>query len=136
LAYVIERLLQPSLLVFLGGGFGSVLRFLVGRLSLRLLGEAFPFGTLAINVTGSFAMGIVIGWFAFRGQADQNVRLFLTTGIIGGFTTYSTFALESALLWERGDMNGAILYLLGTVALGLVAIFGGLGISRVLLQHI
>ena len=119
--------------VFIGGGLGSMLRHAVGRASLVLLGPNFPYGTLAINVLGSFVMGLVAGWFALRGQADQSVRLFLTTGVIGGFTTYSTFSLDAALLWERGDAMSTLLYVGGTLALGFVGIFGGLLLMRLML---
>jgi CrcB protein len=107
-----------------------MLRYAVGRLSLVLLGPDFPYGTLGINVIGSFAIGVIAGWFALRGQADQSVRLFLTTGFLGGFTTYSTFSLETALLWERGDALATLLYFGGTLVLGLVGIFGGLALMR------
>jgi fluoride exporter len=120
-------------LVFFGGGLGSMLRHAAGRASLILLGPNFPYGTLAINVIGSFVMGLVAGWFALRGQADQSVRLFLTTGIIGGFTTYSTFSLDAALLWERGDVISTLLYVGGTLALGFIGIFGGLALMRIML---
>jgi fluoride exporter len=120
-------------LVFVGGGLGSMLRHAAGRASLFLLGPNFPYGTLAINTLGSFVMGLVAGWFALRGQADQSVRLFLTTGIIGGFTTYSTFSLDAALLWERGDVMSTLLYVGGTLALGFVGIFGGLALMRLVL---
>lgn len=117
-------------LVFVGGGLGSMARHLTGRASLALFGPSFPYGTLGINVLGSFAMGVVAGWFALRGHADQSVRLFLTTGIIGGFTTYSTFSLETALLWERGDVLSVMFYVGGTLLLGFVGIFGGLALVR------
>ena len=118
-------------LVFVGGGLGSMMRHAVGRVSLALLGPQFPYGTLVINVGGSFAMGVVAGWFAFRGQADQSVRLFLATGVIGGFTTYSSFSLETALLWERGDLGQTFLYIGGTLALGLAGVSGGLSLVRI-----
>lgn len=107
-----------------------MLRYAIGRVSITLFGLQFPYGTLVINVFGSLAMGLVAGWFAFRGQADQNVRLFLTTGVVGGFTTYSTFSLEAALLWERGDFLATSVYVGGTLVLGFIGIFGGLAIMR------
>ena len=118
------------LLVFVGGGLGSSVRYLIGKASVAVLGPEFPYGTLAINVVGSFVMGLVAGWFAMRVQASQEWKLFLTTGIIGGFTTYSTFSLETALLWERGATGLAFLYVSGTLLLGLVGIFGGLALIR------
>jgi CrcB protein len=119
-------------LVFLGGGLGSMLRHGVGKTSVALLGSDFPYGTLAINVIGSFAMGVIAGWFTQRGQGSQEWRLFLTTGIIGGFTTYSTFSLETALLWERGAIGLSFLYVGGTLLLGFLGIFGGLALVRML----
>ena len=75
-------------------------------------------------------MGLIAGWFAFRGHADQTIRLFLTTGLMGGFTTYSTYSLETALLWQRGDHLLAAVYVGGTLLLGLAGIFGGLALTR------
>jgi CrcB protein len=93
------------LIVFLGGGIGSVLRHLVNVLSARGLGTAFPYGTLTVNVTGSIVMGLLAGYFAFKGDAAQGWRLFLMTGILGGYTTFSAFSLDAALLYERGEIG-------------------------------
>lgn len=93
------------LLVFLGGGLGSAARYGVEVLALRLVGSGYPWGTFAINVLGSFLMGVVAETFALKAGLSQPLRLFLTTGIIGGFTTFSTYALETALLQERGEMG-------------------------------
>lgn len=97
---------------------------------LRWFGAAFPFGTLAINVTGSFIMGLVAAWFALKGDASQAWRLFLTTGVLGGYTTFSAFSLDFALLYERGDAPLAALYALASVLLSLVGIFAGLAVMR------
>ncbi|KQM73150.1 hypothetical protein ASE72_00240 [Sphingomonas sp. Leaf20] len=120
------------LLVFLGSGIGGMLRHGVGRTALALFGPSFPYGTMAINIVGSFAMGIVAGWFTARGGADQSLRLFLTTGVIGGFTTYSTFSLDYAFLWEGGHALSAILYVSGSLVIGIGALFVGLALSRFL----
>jgi CrcB protein len=119
------------LLVFVGGGIGSVARHGV-NVSAARLGAEFPYGTLAVNVLGSFAMGLIAAWLAFRaGEAwSQNVRLLLTTGFLGGFTTFSTFSLDSAFLWERGAPGLTGLYVLGSVVLSIAALFAGLWVVR------
>jgi CrcB protein len=119
------------LVVFLGGGLGAMLRHGVNIASARQFGTAFPFGTFAINVTGSLLMGLAAGYFAFRsGGMAQHWRLFLTTGVLGGYTTFSTFSLDAAVLWERGAMGAAALYVLGSVALSLTGVFAGLLLVR------
>lgn len=123
-----------ALLVFLGGGIGSAARYGVGVLSLRLIGGSYPLGTFAINVLGSFAMGVVAEWFALRSGLSQPLRLFLTTGIIGGFTTFSTFSLETALLYQRNELGAALTYVLGSVVVGVAALFAGLALVRLLLN--
>ena len=94
-----------TLLVFLGGGIGAAGRHGVNIAAAQLFGTGFPAGTMLINVAGSFVMGLAAAWFAFRagGELSQHARLFLTTGILGGFTTFSAFSLDAALLWERGE---------------------------------
>ena len=94
------------LIVFLGGGMGAALRHGVNLLSARLFGTAFPWHTLIENVTGSLVMGLLAGYFAFKGgDASQHWRLFLTTGILGGYTTFSAFSLDAVLLYERGEIG-------------------------------
>jgi CrcB protein len=122
--------LTACLNVFIGAGLGGVLRHLINLLSVRLLGMAFPYGTLFINVTGSLAIGLVAGYFAFFGSAPQPVRLFLATGVLGGYTTFSTFSLDAALLMESGQIGAAALYVVGSVALSLLGFFAGLWLMR------
>jgi CrcB protein len=124
--------MPPILLVFLGAGLGGVLRHGVNLVSPRLFGGAFPVGTLCINVLGSFLIGFFAGWLAFRMQAEwsQSARLFIITGILGGFTTFSAFSLEFALLVERGAMGLAALYVTASVGLSLAAVFAGLMLVR------
>lgn len=117
--------------MFLGAGLGGAVRHGVNLLGLRI-GSTFPFGTLAINVSGSFLMGLAVGYFAFRGGLPQEWRLFLTTGVLGGFTTFSAFSLETALLWERGETGSAAAYVIGSVLLAILGLFAGLAIVRVL----
>ena len=118
------------LLVFLGGGIGAALRHAVNIGAARWLGAAFPFGTLTVNVTGSFVMGLIAGYFAFKGDASQHWRLFLTTGILGGYTTFSAFSLDAALLWERHEMGLAALYVSLSVLLSIGGLFAGLWVVR------
>jgi CrcB protein len=118
------------LIVFLGGGFGAALRHGINLAVARLLGTAFPYGTLLINITGSFVMGLVAAYFAFKGDATQHWRLFLTTGILGGYTTFSAFSLDAALLYERGEMGLAALYVVASVAISIAGLFAGLALVR------
>jgi len=118
------------LIVFLGGGLGAALRHGINIAVARLLGTAFPYGTLLINITGSFIMGLVAAYFAFRGDASQHWRLFLTTGILGGYTTFSAFSLDAALLYERGEIGIAALYVIASVVLSIVGLFAGLALVR------
>ena len=118
-------------LVFLGGGFGAALRHGVNILSARWLGTAFPYATIIENVSGSLVMGLLAGYFAFKGgEASQAWRLFLATGILGGYTTFSAFSLDTMLLYERGETALAALYVLASVALAIGGLFAGLALVR------
>jgi CrcB protein len=138
LAWPAQRAVPPReplemkgyLVVFLGAGTGGALRHGVNILVARLLGTGFPFATFAINVTGSLAMGLAAGFFAFKGEASQTWRLFLITGVLGGYTTFSAFSLDFALLWERGAVALSAIYVLGSVAGSLAALFVGLWVVR------
>jgi CrcB protein len=118
------------LIVFLGGGLGAALRHGVNLAFARWFGAAFPFATLTENVTGSLVMGLLAGYFAFKAGAPQHWRLFLTTGILGGYTTFSAFSLDTALLYERGELGLAALYVLLSVALSIGGLFAGLALVR------
>ena len=120
------------LIVFLGAGIGGMGRHGINLLAARLLGTSFPFGTLAVNVLGSLAMGLVAEYWAVKGNLPQPARLFLTTGIMGGFTTFSAFSLDVALLWERGEALTSLAYALGSLVLSVGALFLGLAIVRML----
>ncbi|WP_421850115.1 fluoride efflux transporter CrcB [Oricola sp.] len=121
------------LLVATGGALGAAARHLMNTAALRLFGPGFPVGTLAVNVVGSFAMGLLIAVLARRiGGTSNEVRLFLATGFLGGFTTFSAFSLDFALMWERGDHGVGFVYLAASVVLSILALFGGLAIVRVL----
>ena len=123
-----------TLLVFVGGGIGAALRHGVNVGSARTLGFSFPWGTLIVNVVGSLAMGLLAAWFAFRADTgvSQHARLFLTTGILGGFTTFSAFSLDVALLWERGAPGAAVAYAAASVGLSVAGLFAGLWVVRTL----
>jgi len=118
-------------LVFLGGGLGSVARYLLGMLGLRALGPGWPYGTFAANILGGLAMGCLVGWLAFKGGADQERwRVLLGVGVLGGFTTFSSFSLETALMIERRDYGGAAGYVAASVVLAVGALFVGLLAAR------
>lgn len=118
------------LLVFVGGGLGSTLRHAVNVLCARNLGTAFPYGTFIINITGSTVMGMIAGYLTFKGDASQPWRLFLMTGILGGYTTFSAFSLDAVLLYERGETGLAVLYVAGSVLLAIAGLVGGLALIR------
>src|SRR3954451_845807 len=115
-------------IVFIGAGIGGALRHGVNVGAARLFGYGFPFGTLIVNILGSFAMGALAGYFAFRPGIDQHLRLFLTTGILGGFTTFSAFSLDAALLIERHNYALAAGYIAGSVGVSVTALFFGLAL--------
>ena len=117
-------------IVFLGGGLGAALRHGINLGAARWLGAGFPYGTLIVNVTGSLIMGLIAGYFAFKGDASQNWRLFLTTGILGGYTTFSAFSLDAALLYERGAVAMAAVYVIASVVLSIAGLFAGLAMAR------
>jgi CrcB protein len=118
------------LLVFVGGGLGASLRHTVNIACARCIGTAFPYGTFIINITGSIAMGLIAGYLAFKGEASQPWRLFLMTGILGGYTTFSAFSLDTALLYERGEIGLALFYVLGSVVFAVAGLFAGLALVR------
>ncbi|HEX4912711.1 MAG TPA: fluoride efflux transporter CrcB [Vicinamibacterales bacterium] len=119
------------LIVFAGAGIGGAVRHGVNLGAARLFGFGFPFGTLIVNVLGSFLMGLFAGYFAFRTGIPQHTRLFLTTGVLGGFTTFSAFSLDAALLLERHAYWLAAAYMAGSVVASVIALFAGLSIFRI-----
>ena len=121
--------------VAVGGAFGAVLRYQLGRSMTGWLGPAamtaFPWATLAVNAAGSLLMGFLAGWLAFRGPGDgEQLRLLLGVGLLGGFTTFSAFSLEMVLLIERGQLLIAALYAFLSVALGITGLMAGLMLMR------
>jgi CrcB protein len=120
-------------LVFLGGGIGSLLRFGVYHLARLWLPPSFPFGTFLVNVLGGLAAGLVAGAMLQRsaGGADP-LYLFVMTGVLGGFTTFSAFSVDALLLWQRGELGAAAIYVLASVLLALVGVAAGMAAVRAL----
>jgi CrcB protein len=124
--------MNPYLIVFLGSGLGGALRQGTNVLTARLFGLGFPYGTLTVNIAGAFLMGLMIEWFALKADPGQSWRLFLTTGILGGFTTFSTFSLDAANLIQKGAALTAAIYLGATLVAGL----GGLFLAMMLVRSL
>jgi crcB protein len=122
--------MNAYLLVFVGGGLGSVARYAATSAVGRAAGTTFPWGTLVVNVAGSLVMGLVIAWLARRSAGDEAVRLLLATGFLGGFTTFSAFSLDAVTLYERGALSSAAFYVAASVAASILALFGGLWLAR------
>lgn len=118
------------LIVFLGGGLGAALRHGVNLGAARAFGTGFPAGTFLVNVTGSIAMGLIAGYFAFKGGGPQHWRLFLATGVLGGYTTFSAFSLDAVLLFERNELGLAAAYVAGSVVLSILGLLAGLWVMR------
>ena len=120
------------LIVFIGGGLGAMARHGVGALSLRWWGSGFPSGTLLVNLVGSVAMGMLVEHFALRGGVPATARLFLTVGVLGGFTTFSAFSMEAVLLYQRGETTVAALYVIASTVLGIAGLIAGMSLVRAL----
>ena len=118
-------------LVMLGGAIGAGARHLTGRAALALWGPGFPWGTLIVNLAGGMLMGLLAGWLAARASGDEALRYLLGVGVLGGFTTFSAFSLETANMLQRGDHGVALLYILASVAGSILALFAGLQLARV-----
>ena len=121
------------LIVFLGAGIGGMLRHGANVLAVRLLGFGFPYGTLFVNIAGGFLMGALAEWLLVKGIGNQPLRLFLTTGVLGGFTTFSAFSLDAAVMWQRGDYTLCASYAIGSVLLSISALFFGMAATKFLL---
>ena len=122
--------MKELLLVAGGGALGAVARYLVYILAGHLLGTGFPFGTLIVNVVGSFAMGILVEGMALAWTVSPAARLFLAVGVLGAFTTFSTFSMDVAVLYERGRLGLAALYIAASVVCSVGALFLGLYMMR------
>ena len=114
----------------MGGAFGAISRYGVNLAATHLIGHGFPWGTLTVNVAGSFVMGIMIALFAHFWQPPEALRLFLVTGFLGGFTTFSTFSLDIVTLFERGEFVSALLYGSASVLLSIGALLTGMALIR------
>ena len=124
--------MRSYLLIFVGAGIGGALRHTVNTACARYCGLAFPWGTVTVNILGSFLMGVIAGWLAFKAHEgwSQPLRLFLTTGILGGFTTFSAFALDVEALISRHQHAAAAIYVAASVGLSIVALYVGLLLAR------
>ncbi|MBC2773854.1 fluoride efflux transporter CrcB [Rhizobium sp. AQ_MP] len=118
------------LLVAVGGAAGSVARYLTGIAMTRLLGPGFPWGTITVNIIGSFIIGLLTEMMARKFSAPLELRLLLVVGFLGGFTTFSSFSLDTMALFERGEGLTAFVYVAASVLLSLAAAFGGLALGR------
>lgn len=121
---------MPLLLIGVGGFVGAVTRYLVDTAVTQRLGPAFPFGTLAVNLSGSFVLGLLVALSAERGLLPTDIRGPVLIGFLGAYTTFSTFTLESWRLIEGGAPALAVVNLLGSIALGMVAVVVGLVVGR------
>jgi CrcB protein len=126
--------MKMLLLAAAGGAIGAAGRYVVNSVSFRMLGMSFPWGTFIVNILGSLLMGVLIEAIALRFSVSNETRTFLATGILGGFTTFSSFSLDVAVLAERKDYGLLAAYLGGSVGLGILALFAGMGIARAILQ--
>ena len=124
-------MILTALSVALGGAIGATLRWLTGLLTLRVMGQGFPWGTVTVNIAGSFLMGVLVVALADRG--GLRAAPFLMTGLLGGFTTFSAFSLDAVALMERGEFSLAAAYVGGSVILGLAALVLGMGMTRVMI---
>ncbi len=123
---------QVWIAIGLGGALGAMARHGVGVASMRLLGPNFPWGTLAVNVAGCFAMGLLIAWLTAREPQSALLRSFAATGVLGGFTTFSAFALEAVTLWRDRSLTIAGVYVLASVALSIASLAAGLAAGKAL----
>lgn len=121
---------SATLLVAAGGALGAAARFWVGRLALHQFGPGWPWGTLGVNVAGGFLMGALVAYGAVRGGLGQGALLFLATGVLGGFTTFSAFSLETMGMIERGSWAQAGLYALVSVVGAVAALAAGMASGR------
>lgn len=122
----------PVLLVALGGALGSVARYGVNVASLRVFGPGFPWATLTVNVVGGLVMGLLAAILALKAETSPEAKLFMMTGVLGGFTTFSAFSLDAVTLYERGAVGLAAAYVVASVVLSVAALAGGLALGRAL----
>ncbi len=121
------------LAIFFGGGLGAIARFTISLFVSRRVSEAFPWATLSVNFIGALFIGVIVELLALKYSASENLRYFLVTGFLGGFTTFSTFSLESALLWTRGDYWLLTGYIFASVFGTIIAVLGSMHFVRIFL---
>lgn len=119
------------LAVAVGGGLGAMLRYVLAGM-IQHPNVQFPLGIMVVNITGGLAMGLIVELSALKIQMSPEMRAFLTTGILGGYTTFSTYSLDSVLLIERGEYGSAALYIVGSAVLSILAVFAGMWAVRAL----
>ncbi|MFM8701101.1 MAG: fluoride efflux transporter CrcB [Hyphomicrobiales bacterium] len=126
--------MHSFIIVFIGGGLGASLRHLINQACQRFFTIEFPMGIMLINISGSIIMGLAAGYFALKVSVpwSDTVRLFMATGVLGGYTTFSAFSLDALVLWERGESGLAMAYVFGSVVLSIIGLAAGLGIVRAL----
>ena len=122
--------MNAFLFIFIGGGLGSLARYALASAVGQITGPGFPWGTLAVNILGGFVMGMLVEMMALKWSVPQEIRLFLTTGLMGGFTTFSAFSLECASMIERGDWGMAGAYVFSSVIGSILALFAALFLIR------
>ena len=123
--------MKQLILVFIGGGFGSVLRFLIGK-ALNNSATGIPYGTFAANILGSLLIGIILGLAAKNDSLSQSQTLLLATGLCGGFTTFSTFAYENHIFLKSGDFTSFAVYTIASFVVGFLAVFAGIYLVKLL----
>lgn len=126
--------MQMILAIAAGGAVGAVARHVVAGQITQWVGAGFPWGIMIVNILGSFAMGVLVETMALAWSPSQEARAFLAVGILGAFTTFSTFSMDTALLYERGDFLAMALYIAGSVTLAILALFAGMALVRGLLS--
>lgn len=124
--------MKQAFLVFIGGGFGSVLRYLVGKFLNDSSVTGFPYGTFTANILGSLCIGLILGYAAKSETITENHTLLLATGFCGGFTTFSTFAYENHLFLKSGDFANFAFYTIASFVVGFLAIFAGMHIAKII----
>lgn len=125
--------MQMLIAIAAGGAIGALARHYAAGAVTRAFGFGFPYGTFTVNMVGSLLMGVLITAFALKFENSEELRGFLTVGLLGSFTTFSTFSLEGALLIQRGDWQGVILYMGGSLVLGLASLFVGMWLGKIIL---